>query len=263
MLVSIVSSLRAKHQLEHQKVLAEGLKVLGIQPLLCFFVERVTTPIVACWGWRNGIILRERGHDVIIMERGYIADRFAYTSLAWNGLNGHADFPDYPDDGGERFRSMGVEIKPWKTGGDYALILGQVPGDASLQGLDLMPWYEDVAEQIDIKHGLPVHFRPHPDVMSKGIMQNVQGTVPSQGTLQEALSGAAFTVCFNSNSSVDSVLAGVPCIVGDRGSMAYDMCGKSVKEIIRPDRTDWAHQLAWKQWSLDEIKSGEALKCLF
>ena len=30
-------------------------------------------------------------------------------------------------------------------------------------------------------------------------------------------------------------------------------------EPANPDREAWAHALAWKQWSLDEIASGDAL----
>lgn len=261
--ITILSSFRAKHQLIHQEALCAGLEKLGIGAKKSFSEHHVNTKYVACWGWRKGKLLRDRGHDVLVMERGYIGDRFAYTSLGWNGLNGRATFPDYANDGGERFRSHGGEIKPWKRGGDYALILGQVPGDASLRGMDMLPWYQLMARQIHLTHKLPVHFRQHPDLGKKNIIQHVQGTFPSHGTLAEALEGAAFTVCYNSNSSVDSVLAGVPCVVGDAGSMAYEVCGKSITEIIRPPRAAWAYRLAYKQWSMEEIASGLPLRRLF
>lgn len=257
---TIIASLRGMHQVEHQKALAEGLAVHGIESRLSYHTYDAHTKYVACWGWRRGKELRERGHEVLVMERGYIGDRFKYTSLGWNGLNGHAEFPEYPDDGGERFRAHNIQIKPWKRGGEYALILGQVPKDASLKGMDMIPWYEEKAREITLAHDIPVHFRPHPDVKRKGIKQRVKGTMPSIGTLDESLSDAAFTVCYNSNSSVDSVLNGVPCVVGDRGSMAYEVCGKSVSEVIYPEREKWAHKLARTQWTIDEIKSGEALK---
>lgn len=257
---TIIASLRAKHQLDHQDALAEGLSKFGVKAKRAHSFSQVDTKYVACWGWRKGKELRERGYDVLVIERGYIGNRFLYTSLGWNGLNGHAEFPEYPDDGGERFRAHDIKIKPWKRGGEYALILGQVPNDASLKGMDMIPWYEDMAREITLTHDIPVHFRPHPDVKRKGIKQTVKGTMPSIGTLEEALSDAAFTVCYNSNSSVDSVLSGVPCVVGDKGSMAYEMCGKSINEIIYPNREKWAHKLAQTQWTIDEIKSGEALK---
>ncbi len=261
--ITVVSSFRATHQLVHQEALCKGLAKIGIPAKKSFSAEHVGTEYVACWGWRNGKLLRERGKEVIIMERGYLGDRFAYTSLGWNGLNGHAFFPHYPDDGGRRFADHGGEIKPWKEDGDYALILGQVPGDASLRGQNLLPWYTRMAEEIRALYQIPVYFRQHPDLTRKGVVQRVPGTVKSRGTLQEALSGALFSVCYNSNAAVDSVLAGTPCIVGDDGSMAYSMCAKSLAQIMRPDRAAWAHGLAWRQWSIEEMESGEALRGLF
>lgn len=257
---SIVASLRAKHQVDHQKALHNGLKKLGIDSLMIGSADPVRTKFVACWGWRKGRELRESGHEVLVMERGYIGDRFKYTSLGWNGLNGHAEFPDYEYDNGERFRVHNIDIKPWKKGGEYALILGQVPNDASLQGKDMGPWYEEKAREITLTHDIPVHFRAHPDVRRKGITQVVKGTVPSIGTLQDALNDAVFAVTYNSNSAVDSIINGVPCVLGDKGSMAHDMCGKKIGDIIMPDRTEWAHKLACLQWTMAEIESGEALK---
>lgn len=204
--------------------------------------------------------MRDMGHEVLVIERGYIGDRFKYSSLGWNGLNGHAVFPPYSGNG-KRFESHGGTIKPWKNQKGYALIMGQVPTDMSLGGLNIMPWYEDMAYGIKDIHGLDVYFRPHPDLVKKGYFEKPKGCILSEhGSLIEALDGAAFSVCWNSNSSVDSVLNGTPCIVGNKGSMAWDMCGESLTEILTPEREQWAQDLAWKQWSLDEIQSGYALE---
>ncbi len=257
---SIIASPRAQHQVTHQGHLQDGLAAHGIKAVLLNSVDQVKTPYVACWGWRLGKQLRERGHEVLVMERGYVGDRFKYTSLGWNGLNGHATFPEYPDDGGERFDRHGGVLNPWKQGGEYALILGQVPKDMSLQGRDMMPWYERMAIEIQQQHNIGVKFRPHPDLKKRGIVQSVRNTYQSESSLQDDLAGAAFTLCFNSNSAVDSVLAGIPCVVGDNGTMAYDMCAKDIHNPVRPDRELWAHRLAWKQWELSEIKSGAALE---
>lgn len=217
---------------------------------------------VACWGWRIGKRMYAAGKDVLVMERAYLGDRFHWTSLGWNGLNGFATFPEYPDDGGARFEKNFGPLKPWKQDGQNVLILGQVPNDASLRGMNMIPWYEKMARQANEKYGLPVKFRPHPDLIRKRIVQNIRGAEKSEGTLQEALEEAAFCICWNSNSSVDAVINGVPTVVGDRGSMAYEVCGHSIDQVIRPDREEWAAKLAWKQWEPHEIASGEALKRL-
>lgn len=258
---TVLASPRAQHQIAHQLALKEGLKSLGI-PAVLSSGTRAKTKFVACWGWRLGKNLRLQGHEVLVMERAYLGDRFSWTSLAWNGLNGHGQFASAPNDDGQRFKTNFAPLKPWNTDGGYVLIMGQVPGDASLRGQDLMPWYVATAKQASELHGLPVHFRAHPEAKRKGFRHVVKGTVCSKGTLDEAISGAALVITYNSNSGVDAVIAGKPTVAVDPGSMAWPVTGHFVNAIITPSRERWAHELAWKQWRIDEIKSGQAISAL-
>lgn len=256
--MTVIASPRGRHQVEHQKAMAKGLASLGIEPVLASG-NVSSTEHVACWGWRLGRSLRNRGHEVLVMERGYLGDRFYWTSLGWNGLNGNAEFPEYPDDGGERFRSH-YKMKAWRTDGEYVLLMGQVPGDASLRGADLSGWYVDAAMKAQNAYEMPVRFHEHPMAVRRGIRRRPRFTEPSIGTLDEALSRAAVVVTYNSNSAVDAVMAGVPAVTLDKGSMAWDVAAHRIGELHRPAREAWAHGLAWRQWSLDEIASGFALQ---
>lgn len=245
------------HQNEHQNALAEGLKVHGVEPIISR--TRIDTKFVACWGWRQGKMYREQGHEVLVLERGYLGNRFEWSSLGWNGLNGYADFVNPPDDQGERFNRH-YEMNPWRErGGDYVLLMGQVPGDASLRGRNLMPWYESIGVLAADAYGLPVRFRPHPNTEKKGIRQSPRHCIKSFGDLDEAIENAHVVITYNSNSAVDAVVRGVPAIAMDQGSMAWDVVGHNVGEILRPDRSAWAAKLAWTQWTVDEIRSGAAL----
>lgn len=247
----------------HRTALMKGFEKLGVEHIVINNGAFPKTKKIVCWGWRKGAAYRNTGaFEVLVMERGYIGDRFSYTSLGWNGLNNYATFPEYPDDGGARFRAHGGVLKPWKTGGKYAVILGQVKGDASLKGQDISPWYAQTAEEIRQFYDIPVYFRPHPDCMRRGGYHSVDGCPKIDGTLQEVLDGALFTVAYNSNSCLDSVLSGVPCYAGDKGTMAWDLCMKDIKKIVMPDREKVVNAIAWKQWTTEEIESGEALKRL-
>ncbi len=239
---------RAPHQVAHRKALEAGLRRHNATGL----------DAVACWGWRSGKRHHRAGRNVLVVERGYIGDRFYWTSLALNGLNGRGTFPDYPDDGGRRFRSMG-RLAQWNPSGDSVLLAGQVRGDAALQGRDLSGWYADTAKRAEAVYGLPVRFRPHPVEVRRGYCHEVPGTELDTGPLDEALSRAAVVITWNSNTGVDALLAGKPTIAFDRGSMAWPVAGHAIGEPCSPDREQWAHVLAWKQWSLDEIASGDAL----
>lgn len=241
----------AGYQVAHREAIDAGLRAIGVHDL--------GESVLIIWGWRAGALHRKAGKEVLVLERGYIGDRFKYTSIGWNGLNGYAHFPECHDDGGARFRAHGGKLKPWKEGGDYILILGQVNGDASLQGRNITTWYQQMAAAAKARYGKPVYFRMHPKAAIKGY-KNIAGVPSMAGDLHESIDGALFTIAYNSNACLDSVMAGVPCFAGDRGTMAWDLCAHDMKEIIRPDRECVVHRIAWTQWELSEIASGVALR---
>lgn len=215
---------------------------------------------VACWGWHGGVGLRRLGHEVLVTERGYIGDRFAWTSLGWNGLNGRADAPT-PDDPSRFRQHFGHLMRPWNPTGGYVLLIGQVPGDAALQGRSLLGWYEQSAKQAAALWGLPVRFRPHPQALLRGFKEPVKGAPVIEAPLARALEGARAVITWNSNTAVESVLAGKPTIAFDAGSMAYAVAAHTIDDRPdEPDRETWASHIAWRQWTLDEIRSGYALE---
>lgn len=254
---TIIASPRAQHQLQHREAMAEGLTRHGVRVTLSHH-KFCKTQFVACWGWRAGKALRKAGHEVLVMERGYLGDRFNWSSLAWNGLNGRGEFAVAPNDNGKRFNDN-FSMSPWNKSGEYILIMGQVPNDASLQGLNLGPWYQEMCSVAAATYGLPVMFRQHPVAARKGFKQHVKGAIKSVGDLDQALANAALVITYNSNSAVDAVISGIPAIAADEGSMAWPVVGHSIGEKIYPDRKSWAEQLAWRQWRLSEIADGSAL----
>lgn len=213
--------------------------------------------LFVAWGWRLAEPLRAMERNVLIAERGYIGDRFAWTSLGWNGLNGRAIFP--PGNGDERLRTLFPEaLKPWNPQGEYALLIGQVPGDAALYGKDLASWYLKMANEFR-KQGLAVKYRPHPLAIELGQDYPVDGAVRLDGSLDETLAGARVVVTWNSNTGVDAVLAGKPTIAADRGSMAWSVAAHGWTILdAEPSRDAWAAHLAWKQWSDEELRNGVA-----
>lgn len=265
----VIYAPRQGHQLRHADLFAAGLKRHGIaaarQPSHC----AIDCDLAVFWGHRQtGVMARQHatGGRYLVMERGYLGDRLAWTSLGYDGLNGRADFclPDAVDP--ERFRRHHAPaMRDWALPGDgrYALLLGQVPTDAALRGVDFLDWCRRAAAEIQAETGLDVVFRPHP--LARHALP-VAGTrilagARSDGTLAAALEGAALAVTWNSNSGVDAVLAGVPTVTMDRGAMAWPVAAHAIGPAAlmqRPDRTDWAARLAWCQWTADEIGNGDA-----
>lgn len=257
--VTIVASPTAAHQRHYGDALEAGLKRIGVNVARARSHALVRTAVVACWGWRIGRQHRAMGREVLVMERGYIGDRFKWTSLGWNGLNGRARFADVYDDG-SRFASIwGHLMQPFDPSGEYALLIGQVPGDAALNGKNMDHWYADTARRAASFYGLPVVFRPHPIVVKRGQARAVPGTKTMNGDLAVALMNAAIVITWNSNTAVESVLAGKPTIAMDEGSMAWPVAAHDIGPIELKDRADWAQRLACKQFCDEEIANGSAV----
>lgn len=237
----------------------EGLVKKGVN-VIC--ASSPKTKIVGCWGWRLGQELRNKGHEVLVFERGYLGNRKYWTGVAWNGLNGYGDFCVPEKVTSDRFE-RNFKLKPWKANGRYIVIMGQIVGDASLKGQDMTPIYENIAADLSLKYCLPVYYRPHPDAL--GTRANFKPDIETiGGDLQDCLADAHLIVCYNSNSAVDAVVNGVPAVTLDLGAMAYSVTGHGEYDRITPDRREWASRLAYCQWSPEEISNGvfwEQLKC--
>lgn len=259
MRVVVCSHSRAAHHQRAAKAFAAGLARHGVEHKVVVGDAGQPADLYVVWGHRRGQIFdrqKREGRHYLVMERGYFRDRFAYTSLGYDGLNGRADFcnADVP---GDRWEKHGVPLAPWRNPRrGYVLLLGQVYGDASLAGVHYANWLRHVSAQLRAM-GREVVFRPHPLAPSSRV-ERVQVV---GGTLAEAFAGARCALTYNSNSGVDAVLAGVPLITTDRGSMAWDVAAHSLLQVDdppTPDREAWAHRLAYCQWTEAEITSGEA-----
>lgn len=270
MRITVIRRFRTPAQTGRLDCMMDGLVRAGFEPTLVDG-DHTTAPTkaVAVWGWRNGEDLRRNGHEVIVMENGYIGDRTErYFSLGLNGLNGHAWMPEYPVSG-HRFMKHGGELMPARrsTSG-LALILGQMPDDASIRDIGAQDIYTRVIKGLKA-HGYRVRFRHHPVGQRIGRNFYVDGCEVSTAPrpIEEDLADAQFGVVINSNSAVDCILSGLPCVALDAGTMAYEMCAHdfNTAPVLPPfeRRLAWAQRLAYKQWECHEIAGGYPLLAFY
>lgn len=251
----IVASRRAEYQCGWGAAFLAGLRCHGI---LADISERPEpADLLVLWGVRKQHAIKaqlDAGGEVCVLERGYLGNRFEYSSVSFGGgLNGHGRFYGPFHDGSRWDRHFAHLLKPWRSKPDgYALILGQVPGDMSLEGLNPTAIWRETADRL-VKAGYRVKLRPHPQAPHVGL----HGIEIAGGSLAEALDGAALAVGINSNSTVEAVLAGVPTVTLDDRAMAWPVTGHGMGEIVMPDRTAWCRAMAWRQWSMDELATGE------
>jgi capsule polysaccharide export protein KpsC/LpsZ len=199
--------------------------------------------------------------DFLVMERGYMLDRFYWTSCGFNGLNGDANFLNKQSDSNrwnDVFASK-VDLKEYKKNGEYAVIAGQVKKDASIRHLSAYTIYSDLIYELNSLN-IPVIFRPHPLEKSKFIptKNNLKYEYDFNQSLNDTLLKARFTITINSNAGVVSLINGTPVITIDKKSMVYDYSTHSVFDnLMYPDRTQWCSNMAYTQWCPSEIKNGE------
>lgn len=253
----IVARDRSSHQHSWASAFAEGLRRHGWEARISNDYDRAD--LIVLWGVRREDRIasaKSDGAEVCILERGYLGDRFHWTSVSFGGgLNGRGAFRGPLDDQSRWQKHFAGLMQPWRGfRGGPALLLGQVPGDMSVQGVDLPGFYRRAAAALRTA-GFAVRFRAHPKA-GRVRVPEVE-TAPAGEPIAAALKGSAMAVTFNSNSAVDAVLAGVPTVTMDKGAMAWPVTGHEFKFPPMPDRSAWAHALAWKQWTLEEMASGD------
>ena len=200
----------------------------------------------------------------LVIERGFI-HRDRYFMVGWGGLNGRADFKNAHCPG-DRFRKLGVPVAAWRTSGEHVVLCGQIPWDAAVQDSNHVQWCRETALQISHLTSRPIIFRPHPLQPDAVDMSTAPVTRSTKATLLEDLVNAWAVVTYNSNAGVESALEGIPAFVADSGAMGYSILNHDLKKIETPataDRQPWLANLAYTQWTLDEIADGLAILHLF
>lgn len=268
--------------------MSEGLTKLGVEHEVLHPAawDREVVDVAVVNGWekklldknggrtRNEIIRAQRdaGNPAWCLERAFVKDREIWSALSIGGFSAHGDFraDDMP---GDRWKAFDIPLEPWRGDGDYILLCAQVPWDAQVDEGNHIKWLDNTVKFLASKTELPIVFRAHPKAYRNGnadpygglsfdskLLLRVEVTKPSI-SFESQLARAAAVVCFNSNVAVLSTIAGVPVFTG--APCMADPIARPLGEFptnlapIQPKtREQWAHNLAYKQWHLEEYREG-------
>ncbi len=183
----------------------------------------------------------------------------------------------------DRLRSLGVSWGGWKNSSSgHIVLLMQLPGDASLRGVNVFSWAKDAVKKLREKTDKRIIIRTHPGYNPKDSdeyykfvsdmfiekIPNIEFSNGKEKTLTEDLNNAYCTVAFTSGSSIDSVLHGIPTIASDPGNFAYDISTNFISEVnnLKMENTNtitlWLERLSYSQWSIDEMQNGQVWRHL-
>lgn len=187
------------------------------------------------------------GARVLIAENGYIGkapDGHKLYALAWNHHNGRGT---WREGGPERWDALGIDLAPWRTDGDFILVLPQrgigEPGVAMPGG-----WAASALKHLATLTKRPLRIRHHPGV--------------EKAEPYEALQGAHCAVTWGSGAGLKALAAGVPVFHALKGWIGAGMASSDLSRLEdppMPDRVAPFRRLAWSQWAITEIESGQAL----
>jgi hypothetical protein len=210
----------------------------------------------------------------LLPEASYKPDPFDHYRV---GLGG------FPDQGGLALapfcgnrweslsRRLGIpEVLPYRKEGRHIVVVGQVPGDASLRGEDINQWLMNTCAELRKLTERPIVARLHPlaqvdgrsGVYERLAQLSVKVDHPSHPFV-DTMKGAWSVVTYSSGAAVDALLAGVPAVAVSPASYAWDVTDHELNRAVNPtlfERGPWLQKLAAAHWHHDEIMSGDIWK---
>jgi hypothetical protein len=200
-----------------------------------------------------------------------------------NGFLNQSGVFNHSNHNNTRIKKLGIEWTRWKHNPDgHILLMLQLPGDASLRGINMYEWVNYAIEKIRSVTDRPIVIRTHPahSIKDSDEFHNLVSSVALSGSsditfslgrhksFADNIAEAYCSVAYSSGSSVDSVLHGVPTVAADPGNFAWDISTNYLEDIEKiklaseDDINQWLNNLSYSQWSPEEMHNGTAWKHL-
>lgn len=196
---------------------------------------------------RNAYV--EKGIPVLVVDSGYILREQGYLQFGVCGLNWLPEEADH-----DRAKKIGLVAQNKISNGNYILIASQKPNDKQ-HGIDVEAWEKETIKNIQNFTNRQIKIRKHPDVQHSEI------------TLSEDLKDCFCLITYNSTSAYEALMSGIP-VICDEKAVYSDCCETNLENIEKPffankqKRQKLLDRVAYAQWKLSEIETGEPVKFL-
>lgn len=210
--------------------------------------------VAICYGWKYRHRY-DRGRYIYV-DLGYW-DRDNYYRCIVNGWGPESYLRmGLPS---SRFERLGVEIKPWRTEGSEIVIAGSTVKACRDQGIAYQSWEEAAALKV-AGMGKTVRYRPKP---KEEDVSSIRGATTDRRSLEESFTNAHAWVTQRSNTAVEALAAGIPVHCESGAGAAFSVpIDQLADPPLMPGREQFLYDVAWLQWSLDEMRSGECWRHL-
>ncbi len=202
-------------------------------------------------------LYRSNKKPVIVLEIGAIK-RDVTWKIGINGINLNCYFAN-TNRTDERRNQLGMKLYPWKQNGNHILICNQ--HDRSLQwesNPSLRDWTHNIVREIRKYSSRPIKIRMHPRCPYSFNFSEGNVYKSTEKNILDEFQHSWAVVNYSSNPGIESIINGIPSFVGDR-SLAAPVANLDISKIenpLRPDREQWLNDLAWTEWTIDEMSEG-------
>jgi hypothetical protein len=231
----------------------DGLTAIGFE-----VVSELPNPqpgdILLIWNREGGRLSRAiqfeiAGARVVVAENGYLGKEWIGRKWFALALGHHAGAGLWPIGGPERWDGWYAELEPWRAPGGETVVLAQrgigEPGVAAPAD-----WAQIIAPAV------------------RGRIRRHPGTNTNSIPLRADLAKADSVVTWSSGAALLALTYGVPVFYGFPrwigAPASQPLALFSTAQPLRNDaaRLEMFRRLAWAQWTVEEIRSGEAFERL-
>lgn len=200
-----------------------------------------------------------------------------YYSFGFNGLKRNAYYRNQ-NCSDDRWKQLNTQLQPWREPkpDQSILIIGQTLNGSSTQNVNIAKWHNAVVRKCLEETERHIIFRVHRNytrgndysILKKELLQNNRVELSFHETgkpLAEDLERSFLTVVYNSNACVESIIKGIPVYAANSGAMSWEVSNQGrdiLTDLKMPDRQQWANNIAYCQWTLEELRNGKAWKHL-
>lgn len=265
-------------QLRMLKAVTSGAKAHGIEIVPVTDTEKKVDNVHGCVlfgiGKPNRTIFEAyKGCKTVYFDTGYCKpDQYYRVSVKSFQPVKYLMDEQKPSD---RFERLGLELKPYAVRGEHILFDGASHKFCLWHGFcqdRLGPewwhycwnvWGQEIVETIRQFSKKPIIYRPRPSRNPKNAAGPIDGTIHSIVSLEEDFNRSFVVVSYGGSIGFHAMVEGVPHFaIGD--SIARPLSETFWWKLDEPKipseeaRLKWLYNVAYCQWTLDEIASGEA-----
>ena len=208
------------------------------------------------------------GKQVIYIDKGYLGHRGRYYRMSVNSFQPLSYFQSIPRLS-DRLKTHNIKLQPMRKNGSHIMIAGGSVKYANWHGLNAMGgedpmtvWARKRILRLRKHSRRPLVYRPKPSWKDAVLVSGARFSRPPRTITQELIDCWAL-ITFGSNAAVDALIAGVPVVVlGDGVALPLAQTSEEkIEDLYIPtdnERQQWLQDLAYCQFNLTEMASGEA-----